>query len=150
MLFVDLMTFCLICLKLYDLPVNSEPAFMAELLKHFVACMDPFQSPNLIPSMENQTEEGGQPACFNNELNNSSITSGSFSYIGHICVALCCPLPGYKQLAWLWQSSHVMKEQLQNQKQTLFYWKLCTFVHFAHNFFPNWRNVFLESHLVFL
>lgn len=74
MLFVELMTFSLICLKLCDLPVNSEPAFMAELLKHFVACY-PFQNPNLIPSMENQMEEGGQPAHLFSSLIISSITA---------------------------------------------------------------------------
>lgn len=75
MLFVELMTFSLVCLKLYDLPVNCEPAFTAELLKHFVACMDPFHSPNLIPSMENQTEESGQPARLFSGLIMSSVTA---------------------------------------------------------------------------
>lgn len=74
-MFVELMTFSLVCLKLYDLPVNYEPAFMAELLKHFVACMDPFHSPNLIPSMKNQTEEGVQPAHLFPGLIMSSITA---------------------------------------------------------------------------
>lgn len=45
MLFVELITFFLVCLKLYDLSMNCEPAFMAELLKHFVACMEPFPQP---------------------------------------------------------------------------------------------------------
>lgn len=100
-----MMSCSLVCLKLYDLPVNCEPAFTAELLKHFAACMDPSHSPNLIPSVEKQGEEGGLFILwFNNELDYSSITSGS--YWAYLCVALCCPLPRHKQLAWMWQSCH--------------------------------------------
>lgn len=75
MLFVELMTFSLVCLKLYVLPVNCEPAFTTGLLKHFVACMDPFHSPSLIPSLENQIEEGVQPAHLFSDLIMSSITA---------------------------------------------------------------------------
>lgn len=91
MLFVELMTFFLVCLKLDDFPVNCEPAFTAELLKHFVGCMDPFHSPKPKPSMENQTEEGGQPARLFSGLIMSSITAPLLVAVFLILsISLCC------------------------------------------------------------
>lgn len=111
---------------------------------------NPFHSPNLMPSVENQTEEGGQPAHLFSGLIMSSITAPLLVAVFLILGISWCSfmLSPPKQLAWTWQSSHVIKEQLQNQKQPLFYWKLCTFVPLACNFFPKWRSLFLESHPV--